>query len=491
MKLYNFATLPIGGLLAAIFLFLMIFYTCVYPIFPFWGDDWLYLADFRSILPINSWNPSRVFHETLSPLLGLISAYITAPIFGIEYLDSITLTIAFACSVAFVVVLACLYACVKWFSQSRFAGIFSVLTFFALCFYLFKPDYMPLIMPVTGNQGVGYTQTVMLAYFIPNMLNLALMLWIVLCQIRRADNEAIRLSPFSLVGGIMVVYFSQFSIISSSAISAIYAGCVLSLEVLKKAQKLRPNVSVKNLVGILKSFGFFECALLSIVFCWIVAALLEIGGGRYAQYTKSPFSLIDSFAYLKELSPNIRLDFFVLFAVVFLFCVGIYLCKRNKNTIDYFMRDFLIVSSASLLLLGVLYWLMFGRDGVRTYWLASGWFYHIFAIFCVLLAYIMPRYSWSKFIGVVALVFVLCRVIFQSPYIERPMANYNYRHPIVASWVAKAQIADKNGVNFIEIYVPREFGHWRWKWFINAFPETLYKHGIVNKKLKITFMPKS
>ncbi|MFA5322834.1 MAG: hypothetical protein WC373_09190, partial [Smithella sp.] len=127
MKLCNFATLPITGLLAAIFLFLMNFYTCVYPIFPFWGDDWLYMGRFRSILPINGWNPSRVFHETLSPLLGLISADITAPVFGLEYLNSITLTHAFACSVAFVVVLACLYACVKSFSQSRFAGIFSVL----------------------------------------------------------------------------------------------------------------------------------------------------------------------------------------------------------------------------------------------------------------------------------------------------------------------------------------------------------------------------
>jgi hypothetical protein len=393
--------------------------------------------------------------------------------------------------VAFVVVLACLYACVKSFSQSRFAGIFSVLIFFALCFYLFKPDYMPLVMPVTGNQGVDYTQTVMLAYFIPNMLNLALMLWILRCQIRRTNNEIIRLSPFSLVVGIMVVYFSQFSIISSSAISAIYAGCVLSLEGIKKAQKPRPDVSVKNLVGILKSFGFFECALLSIVFCWIAASLLEIGGGRYTQYTKSPFSLIDSFAYLKELAKNIRLDFFVLFAGGFLFCVVIYMRKRNKNTIDYFMRDFLIVSSASLLLLGVLYVLMFGRDGVRTYWLASGWFYLIFAIFCVFIAYIMPRYNWGNAIGGVALVFLFYRIISQSPYIERPMANYNYRHPIVASWIAKAQIADKNGVDSVEIYVPREFEHWRWKWFINAFPETLYKHGIVNKKLKITFMPKS
>ena len=72
------------------FIFFFVWYTQIHPISLFDGDDWRYVSDSRSAVPIwGAWNPSRIFPEIFMPLCSGAAAYVVYPLLG-NYLQAMT-----------------------------------------------------------------------------------------------------------------------------------------------------------------------------------------------------------------------------------------------------------------------------------------------------------------------------------------------------------------------------------------------------------------
>ena len=84
-----------------------IFFLRVHPIIVFDVDDWLYISDNRVAIPLwGSWNPTRVFPETLAPLISNIAVHLIYPLCN-NYIKSLSIMNAIIVTMFITVYLYC------------------------------------------------------------------------------------------------------------------------------------------------------------------------------------------------------------------------------------------------------------------------------------------------------------------------------------------------------------------------------------------------
>lgn len=287
----------VGVYFALLFMLFMCFFTLIYPIVPFWGDDWVLLSAYGSLKPVAySWIPARLLPPYIHTGIGIFSVYVLMPLFGLDFVDSLTLGSALVLSTGLCVLCFCVYCLLGAITQSRALGLFLISIFVVGGFCATKASVMPLFLPADLEaEGMGYILTLIGFYILPNALNLCLLCLVVYLQAVRmglAKAPQFMQKPSSSLyllagGGITLLYLAQFSITSASLLLACFCGVSLCIELLLFILFKRAKMGFGHFL--LYDLGLYGLICFICVILWIVAAYYDMHSGR-AEYCGS-FSL--------------------------------------------------------------------------------------------------------------------------------------------------------------------------------------------------------
>lgn len=459
---------------AAFFAFILYFYVFVTPVIPWNGDDWVYLAQFRDMFPSPTrWNPARILPEVLQPLLGWTGAVIYN--FSGDYVQAQVWAHALWLAMGMTVLAIALYTLLRDGMNDAPLALFAVMLFMAVSFSLFKSR-------PSGNIFLFYSEniTTTVFYVFPNILNSALV-----CYILHGHVKGSQLRPDSLSAGCLVlfIFLAQFSMTFGSALGAVFAGWICLWRLLcQPASSLWGKIS-----HYAKKGTFFDATLLCTMIFWILAAALDMCGGRYNRVNQSQWDMAGAWQAFAAVLSQINPATFVVVLVLILAALSrfIYKSRRTWNAAD--STFFLLVSICWLSALALL-----GMDlliSARTLTLSGriSAVYNFF--FCMVLGTIfcacyllqeMPRLKLMAPI-VLALLFVECQNS-EKPWARQPV---EYR-TVVEQWLTDVRTAEQRGATSAIITVPKAEWPHPPHMFGKALAHALFAHGVTTRFMHIT-----
>lgn len=245
---------------AGIALFLFYFFAKICPLVVFDCDDWKYLGTFRLPIPIwKGWNPARVMPESLMPVAGWIAAHIIYPICG-DYVYSVIIISAIIITLLITMMCICLQKLLvkRCCLTVKTAAVFEIL-FLTLFFLIFRNRGTSQCMFTAADLCCVYF------YTMSGILNA-----IVVLILMQSDNMTEMFLSWKWIQKLLfliVLYFALFSNLFHSAITAIYAGVYLLINLRYMKQDFKLFVW-RNIISLL------------ILITWGVALLYEANGGR-------------------------------------------------------------------------------------------------------------------------------------------------------------------------------------------------------------------
>lgn len=463
------------GLCAVIFFaFIVYLYVYVTPLIPWNGDDWVYLVQFRDMFPsLTRWNPARIFPEVLQPLVGWTGSVIYS--FSGDYVQAQVWSHALWLAAGITALAMALYTLLRdWLSDAPLA-LFAVALFMAVSFSLFKsrPD---------GTIHLFYSDCVTVTFFyvLPNLLNS-----ILVCYILHGHVTGTQLRPNSLRAGalVLLLFLAQFSMTFGSALAAVFAGWICLWRLLRQ-----PAGSLwKKARHYAQTGTFFDASLLCIMGFWVLAAALDMCGGRYSRVSQSQWDFAGAWQAFAGVLGQCNPATLAVVLVIMAAALSRFMYKSRRAWSCTDSTFFLFVSVCLLSALALL-----GMDlliSARTLILSGriSAVYNVF--FCMLLAtifcacYLLQEMPRLKLIApiVLALLFVECQNA-EKPWARQP-AEYR---TVVEQWLTEVRKAEQRGDTFAVITVPKADWPHPPHMFGKALAQALFAHGVTAQRMDIT-----
>lgn len=464
-----------------------------YPQVPWSGDDWDWLAKWSWFYPsLSRFNPARVFPEAFMPFSGYLAAYVFMPLFSLGYVQALILTSSLASIASLLIVSATAYRLFSSVVKDRFSGCCLTVIFLS-CFFIGQKQHLPAGFPLDGTCLLFY-------YYMPNMLNLALLLE--LCRMyastlrqpetflaRRFEPKSLQERSLFFVFFLLSAYLTQFSMTVSSIISAAYAGAVFWGGLLSACLVARsPTRGMREYFHGLSSF---QVMLLTIVVFWFICALFELLGERYADVARQeagPF-FATAFSTLKAVARLLPSKISNLLASLSLCAAAIFSWRAYKKELAF--PDGLFIKSTGLLLLACTIVLLLNiLVAVTSFDLGPR---ALFGVLCFIflqigltIAYIAAAIPVAKLL-VPFLALHMLVVMWKAPeWPQRPLAIASYRLPIVEQWVKDARQAEAQGLSSVTVYTPTEEWPHDKDGMGGVLAQAFYRHGIISRPMTIT-----
>lgn len=425
------------------------------------------------------------------PFSGYLAAYVAMPLFSLEYIQSI-MVVTSLFSVASIVIMAAaayrLFACVcgDRLSGCCVAGVF-VCLFFVAYKYLMPPGF--------SNWG----PCLIFYYYIPNMLNLALLL--ALCRMRilvlrepdhflgqKLSGNMLREKSVYFAVFCVCAYMTQFSMITSSIIPAAFAGVALlgsMLSTIRTAGSLSKGIRVY-----LRHLTCLQAMLILLVALWFAAAIFELHGGRFERLNiDSSMTFRDAITgnlkiFVQLLSPRIT-NLLAGLAVIAACLIIWNLARRRATALDKLLLQgtgCLVCAFLIVLVLNILVSYSAMLLGPRaTFGLVC--FVHL--QLCMLLAYLVCRIQGGKIVLPLFFLHVLVLIWKAPAWHERPRGMYAEQMPVVQRWVHDVRQAAALNRDAVTLYTPLA----EWPHNLETMGGTLSKvfrdHGILSVPMTI------
>jgi len=503
------ATSPRDGCRPAVFVVFILLavvyatlYFRLYPIIPGIGDDWTYLALWRSLLPSTTqWNPARILPEFLMPLSGYFAAYILRPLCGLDYLQSLIFTCSGLAMGAQLTLNAFVYRFFYTVTRERFPALCGLLLF-NVVFFQAREDGLPLVFHSAGSLWPTsslwmHTATQLFAYILPNILNAVLL--IILCQAFLSDKDntesvfdmpatllVMQKHKATLTCGFILAYFAQFSMTISSAISAIPAGCLLLFRLIQYAK----NADGKLFRTVAHRFTFLDMCCFMLVAFWFIAAAYDLCGGRYAELSDFPHK---QFSFLAILISNSHVfPRQTLQALIFLIAVNTFLEARDKkncnekkpggNTVLFFSM-WIALSFFLILTLNILIFYLTNKGMDHRF--LFGMRLYIYIAFIVNLLFLQKRIPQITLCIPFLILLYFTGAMTDAPWVKRPMQDDYKRQLIMREWIDATVEADRAGKSHVTLYKVPDGWPYTYEWYSKRFSLTLFRHGITSKLMTI------
>ncbi len=251
-----------------VFIGLILFFTKVAPLIIYNCDDWIYLGEIRFPMPLwGSWNPTRVFFETIMPICGRIAGYVVYPITG-NFVKAVTLVSVFLLSALITFMCICFYKLMRErFGKTELQALFLELFFIAMFFMIFRTRSESSYMFCAEDLCCVFN------YIMPGVLNAIVVL--VMAKYQNFSDSFKSFSVAKKCAFIILLYFALLSNIFHSVITISY--CVAKI-----LRRLIVNCTSKE-----KTLGklIYEARIELIIVCaWFVVLIFEKSGGRAGDF---------------------------------------------------------------------------------------------------------------------------------------------------------------------------------------------------------------
>ena len=469
----------------ASFGFLFIWFSRIYPLVAYDGDDWQYLSYVRKAIPLwQNWNPSRVLPEVLMPLCGAVAAFVVTPLTG-DYIRSVTLVSALVVSGSIVVYLHCFARLMeRRFSLSGASAVllsmlFLVLHFLVMCFQDSYNNYLFLCNDLTCYYF----------YLIPALLNCSLVMW----MMAGFDQDLTREGSLKKQGLFVVaVYFAIFSNLPDSVILAIYAGVRLLLAFIRdwKSPYFRKSFLRKNVPELL------------IVAAWFVSAIFELNGGRASAdmgYRLPPLQGLKETVHRFCRMVFYSNRFFLLFAfLVVIGAIAVLAFTKEKGS-----REKEVLSTArelilcAILMVAAIVILCVKVDVCninRSEYVFGIYFYGLLLLFT---AFTYLLHKFPKLM--LALPLVICILASSVITPNKTFLSANYQDcdssiciAVINDVIDQLRTAQEAGQSEATIHVPvsEPDDNWPLSSFTgDMMASTLYDHGVLSRPIQVTVQP--
>lgn len=479
---------------AAVFCIMYVYFVQIHPLVVYNADDWTYIGSMRqgAYPQWGAWNPTRVLPEVLMPLCGSVAAHFVYPLTG-DYLRSITLV---AGGVVSLFTAIYMYMFGKVLERKRGLPLSRSLLLTTLLFVL---HFLALRSGQEGNMHLfySYSLTCYFNYFIPNVLNCILVLYLILDDALADGWDRLRRGYYSRHAvryGFLAaaMYFALFSHLYCSAILAAYIGGQLLMELIKLPGRKT------TLRACLRA----NCLRLGFILCWCAVQIFEMNGGRadmLADEDASALELIGQTARaLWGFRTSLNRVFVLLTALTVLAAAAVFFLGRRKNrgavkdSAGLRQLCLLCLQGGLLLVYLVLVCSRAAISGVTRPDVLFGAFFYGLLAAAMCAAFLMERAPVSA-LGLPVLIAVL---FFQIDTGGRTFldSTTGYVHPTVCAAVCEDVIdqfvqADEAGMTQMVLFVPQYDTADNWPYSVafcgERISNTLYEHGVITRHIEV------
>ncbi len=479
---------------ALVFCAMLIFFSVINPIIPYDLDDWGYIGGYggyaqRLPLPkIDAWNPSRVFQEVLTPIVGRFAAFVVFPVTG-DYVLSISLVVAFVVA-AFITAFygalcRLLFALQSNKTMCALEGLFLIM----LCFLLFDNS-------AASYKYLFYSSTLTTYFFytIPNIMNS-----ILVCELLKRFIEGRDLSfESSLKSGFMIValYFAIFSMQFSAAILAVFC---LNIAILRFVQ-----AKGKNFLEKIKNFGLtiikHNNIVVFVLAGFLIAMVFELAGGRAkADFGDIFFGSIlspvfrgrmrESVLYFRDnILPTINTIVAVL--AVILICFAAFLYFRHRKDAKKFLFPVILclLSSVFSFIFCVLVSAKANMSLTARIDVVYGVFFFLLLIIAMAVLFVLEKAKRVK--AIIPLVTTILLLMLSSSRLQPGAGGKGSpeaKAALINSYIDQIKKADDEGKDTYSLHVSESDSvYWPIPdYYGSNIASALFSHRIISKKIEV------
>ena len=319
-----------------VFLGLFIFWQVIHPLYIYDTDDWTYITQSRSAIPLwKTWNPSRVLPETIMPLISELGVYIIYP-FSNDFFGSMA---SFTALFLSLIVLIYLLAFVNYIGKKHLmsGGMMG-----AMLIIITLLHFLPFTVNKINNQHMFYASSVtcIFYYTIPCLLNGILVLYF------HSKDDIWEFNKNNTTKNallIFLVYLAIFSNMFQSIILASYAASIIFSKIIllirnKKYKNYKKEFLNKEIIP-----------WISILIVWLIALAFDYSGGRSASVKTILHFKSSINTYFKVFESLNKL--FVFFVIINFIIAGIYIMGTESWNIRNAANRIIKSLSANLVII--------------------------------------------------------------------------------------------------------------------------------------------
>ena len=468
-----------------IFFFLFVFFCKIHPLIPYDGDDWTYLSFMRQAIPLwGAWNPTRIFPECIAPLVGFTATYLIMPITG-DYIRAVTIVTSCVVSLLITAYVWLFYRMVCHNLQSQDTSLFITSIFFLFHFLIFKSK-------PSNNMYMFWTAdySCVFYYLLSALLNSSL----VLLLMDKGSLTRIFYELRPIKSGLLSLwlYCAIFSNIFDSVIFIIYLGLNLLIDIKNNFPFQRAKLS-----SFIKDHHVDLIVLLS----WLIVLVFEANGGRshsigksifllpYGETAKAAIIMFKSFSGI----------FIVLSVIILLFSIWQMWKMRQEN----FQKVRLCLKNFGLLLvcglLTFIFLFLLCSKSVPGYFsradVSFGYNFYFILLISVALEYILLNNAKLLRLAPIFIFALMIATINSNQAFKESNTNNvspDICYKVDCDLMSQIISADQAGANEMTLYVPKAASknNWPHAMFMGArISQTMYRHGLIQRQIKITVQP--
>ncbi len=458
----------------SIFIWFLVFYTHIHPVYVFSGDDWTYISNGRSAIPsLNEWNPSRIFPETIMPTIAAFAIHVVN-VFVHDYMLSLTVTFA-----AFISVFICCYLFVVYRTLRKLYQIEEVQAGFITIIFLFFHYFIFASLDMDNlHLFYIYDLTNCFYYMLPTLLNISLILLLLTHEF--TGSKWFDISPVKLGVMCLLIYLGVFSNLFSGYVLAIYSVIYLIEKVFIK--KKNSNVAF---VTFLKEIA----PAVSILILFFVSMIMDANGTRAANIDQS-FDLGLTLSILLRRLWYVKKIFILLFIILAI--ITFFICckdKKNNGSLDEKSNILQKIIQKSIIytILSLIWIILLSTASNPPY--VQRMDVLLFPTFCVIfvainmLVLLISRYPKLMailpllfFIGV-SLIWSIDGRTFEGERNPKGWVALENRH------INQFIEADQAGENVVYLELTDIYEE---RWFGERIAKAMYKHGITKQQLEVS-----
>ncbi len=494
-----------------IFLFLCfyLFFTMAHPLYIYDTDDWTYISNARHAWPMpDAWNPTKIFPETLMPLVAELGLIFIMPFTG-DYIGSLSYAFAFALSLAIVFYL---FNFGKLFINHYHLN-FNITVLLLTILALFH--FLPFQTAVTENKHMFYGSSVNMIfnYVLPELINATVTIYLITHPIKDWSKNSLIKNGFL----ILLLYLCINSNMFHSIILISYIGSTLLFSFVKSVTG-QEKLSLTNFLHFIQIYLYKNYLEFLLVLCWLISIILESQGGR-AQWNVTsgeflPFIQETGHYFIQSIT-GIRTDFLLILLLIIITAIIIYIVSKIKegklaedsledvrlNKISDIDKTFIqnISKEIICLFITLIYLLMLCSKVSPTYvansWVMISWIFWVILIAFSSFAYIAVKMPKTVLVFPLILYILFFEVIIDAKtYANSSGTNFTPEtvKALDENLIRQVTEADLIGLEAVEVLIPIH-GSPDWPMAVSyggeRIAQTLFHHGITSKVMNITLVP--